>query len=60
MKIRLTEFDLKTLEKTKDGYKYSIKTKKGLLTVEGIPTIEEAIKNAEMNLIIINRAMLKK
>jgi hypothetical protein len=60
MKVKITEKELQTLEKTKDGYTYSIMTRKGKLTVEGIPTIEDAIANAEMNLIKINKAMLKK
>lgn len=60
MIVKITEKELQTLEETKDGFKYSIKTKKGLLTVEGIPTKEDAISNAEMNLVIINKAMLKK
>lgn len=58
MKLDIT--DLETLEKNKDGYKFSIRTRRGLLTVEGIPTKEEALKVAEMHLKTIIKNTFKK
>ena len=61
MKIQLTKNDLKTLEQDKKGlYYYTIKTKTGLMKVEGIKTVEEALRSAEVHLIEINKSHLKK
>lgn len=61
MKLEVKESELKTLEKDKKGlYFYTINTKTGTMKVEGIKTIEEALKSVEKNLIIINKSMLKK
>ena len=61
MKLELKESELKTLEKDKKGlYFYTINTKTGPMKVEGIKTVEEALKSVEENLILINKSMLKK
>jgi hypothetical protein len=60
MKIILTEYDLKTLEKNNEGWFYRLKTRTGDLVGSGIPTKEEAIKHAEKHLISIVRTILKK
>lgn len=61
MKIELEKSDLQTLDQDKKGlYSYSIMTRKGLLTVEGIESPENAIINAEMHVKDIVKAMLSK
>jgi hypothetical protein len=60
MKIHLTEYDLKTLDKDENGYKYAIHTKKGVVRVEGIDTKENALKHAENTLKTLMRSILKK
>ena len=60
MKLSLTSHEIRTLEKTKDGWRFEIKTKKGKLTVEGIPTEEEAVKKCEQHCLSILRSILKK
>jgi hypothetical protein len=61
MKIELTQFDLKTLQQDKKGlYFYTIKTKTGVMKVEGIKTVEEALRSAEEHLKEINKSHLSK
>lgn len=60
MKIILTEYDLKTLDKNDDGWFYRLKTRTGDLVGSGMKTKEEAIRHAEKHLISIVRTILKK
>lgn len=60
MKVTLKENDLKTLEETSKGWKYSITTKSGKLIGSEIATKEDAILHAENNLLIILKSLLKK
>lgn len=60
MKVSVTEKEIQTLEKKKEGYSYSIMTRRGKMTVEGIPDVESAIESVNNNLARINRAMLSK
>ena len=60
MKITLTEYDLKTLEKNKKGWTYRLTTKSGDIVGSEIPTKEEALKHAENNLMFLIRKILKK
>ncbi len=61
MKIHLKESDLKTLKQDELGlWSYEIATKNGKLIGSKIKTVEEAIKHAEKNLLIIVKSILKK
>ena len=59
MKIEIKQSELKTLEQDKKGlYFYTIKTKTGIMKVEGIKTVEDALKSAEKHLIIIMKSII--
>jgi len=60
MKIKLTEFDLKTLKEENGLWSYSIKTKNGSVKGSSISSKEEALKHAENNLMIILKSILNK
>ena len=61
MKIKLTEYDLKTLKQDELGFwNYEIKTKFGSVKGSKIKTKEEAIQHCEKNLIIIIKSILSK
>jgi hypothetical protein len=60
MKVTLTEYDIKTLTKEKNGYTYRIKTAKGDIVGSELPSVEALIEHAEEQLKRINLQMLKK
>ena len=61
MKIKLTAFDLKTLQQNKKGiWSYRLKTKRGDVVGSNLPTKEIAINHAENNLTLIVKEILKK
>lgn len=61
MKIKLTGFDLKTLQEDKNGlWSYRLKTRRGDVVGSNIKTKDEAILHAENNLTLIVKQILKK
>ena len=61
MKIKLTEYDLKTLKQDNKGlWSYSIKTKYGNVVGSEIKSSEDATRHAEKNLINIVKSLLTK
>jgi hypothetical protein len=61
MDLTIKPNELGNLKQEDDGkWSYYIVTKNGKLVREGFPSTEDAVKDAEKQMIIINKVMLKK